>query len=199
MLVWVGASGGRGWSFGLGLVGSIYVHEMGHVAALTRHGFPATAPMFVPGLGAFVRLQQRPASAQEDARIGLAGPLWGLGAAVAAFVLALALHSPVLRAVASVGASINLFNLLPVWELDGARGLRSLSRAQRGWVCAALLAASVVGDSRMVWAVCALVFWRTLTEAGDARGDRIALRDWLVLVPALTAFASIDLPTGSTP
>lgn len=60
MFVWVGATGSRGWAFALGVVGSIYVHEMGHVAALTRHGFTATAPMFVPGFGAFVRLHQRP-------------------------------------------------------------------------------------------------------------------------------------------
>src|ERR1700689_2677115 len=39
-----------GWAFALGLVLSIYVHEMGHVSALRRYGIPATAPMFIPGL-----------------------------------------------------------------------------------------------------------------------------------------------------
>ncbi|HSR09007.1 MAG TPA: site-2 protease family protein, partial [Bryobacteraceae bacterium] len=66
-----------GWKFGLGFVLSIYVHEMGHVMALARYGIPASAPMFIPGLGAFVRLKAYPASAGEDARVGLAGPLWG--------------------------------------------------------------------------------------------------------------------------
>lgn len=46
-----------GWPFALGLVVSIYIHEMGHVDALRRYGFKATAPMFIPGLGALIRLQ----------------------------------------------------------------------------------------------------------------------------------------------
>ncbi len=38
-----------GW-FALGLVLSMYVHEMGHVACLMRYGIRASAPLFVPGL-----------------------------------------------------------------------------------------------------------------------------------------------------
>ena len=47
-----------GWKFAAGLVASIYVHEMGHVAALRRYGIAASAPMFMPGLGAFMRSKQ---------------------------------------------------------------------------------------------------------------------------------------------
>src|ERR1035437_4631322 len=46
-----------GWAFALGLVVSIYTHEMGHVAAIRRYGFPASAPMFIPGFGAFIQLR----------------------------------------------------------------------------------------------------------------------------------------------
>jgi len=42
-----------GWRFALGLVLSIYVHEMGHVAALQRYGIKATAPMFIPGFAGY--------------------------------------------------------------------------------------------------------------------------------------------------
>ena len=38
----------------LGLVLSIYVHEMGHVSVLRRYGIPASAPMFIPFLGAVI-------------------------------------------------------------------------------------------------------------------------------------------------
>ena len=69
-----------GWRFALGFVLSIYVHEMGHVAALRKYGIAATAPMFIPGFGAVVRLKQYPESPAQDARVGLAGPIWGLGA-----------------------------------------------------------------------------------------------------------------------
>jgi hypothetical protein len=66
-----------GWSLALGLILSIYVHEMGHVAALQQFGIRASFPMFIPGVGAVVRLQQHLANASEDARVGLAGPPLG--------------------------------------------------------------------------------------------------------------------------
>src|SRR5207244_8518739 len=66
-----------GWKFAFGFVVSIYIHEMGHVQALTRYGIKATAPMFIPGVGAFIRLKQYPTDRREDARVGLAGPIWG--------------------------------------------------------------------------------------------------------------------------
>ena len=74
-----------GWPLALGLVVSIYIHEMGHVAMLRRLGIGASAPMFIPGVGALVMLKQRVDDPLTDAKIGLAGPVWGLGAAVAAF------------------------------------------------------------------------------------------------------------------
>src|SRR5262249_18357837 len=58
-----------GWKFAAGLVASIYVHEIGHVAALRRYGIPASAPMFVPGIGAFIRSSQYPATPRGDARV----------------------------------------------------------------------------------------------------------------------------------
>src|SRR5256885_5819705 len=108
--------------FAFGLVLSIYIHEMGHVQALQRYGIKATAPMFIPGFGAVIRLKQYPADAREDARVGLAGPLWGLGAALAAYAVYRATGVGVWGAIAHMGALVNLFNLVPVWQLDGARG-----------------------------------------------------------------------------
>jgi Zn-dependent protease len=67
-----------------GLILSIYIHEMGHVAAIRRYGFPASAPMFIPGFGAFIQLRGVRLPPVPEARVGLAGPLYGLGAAVAA-------------------------------------------------------------------------------------------------------------------
>src|SRR6266516_2378935 len=69
-----------GWKFALGFVASIYIHEMGHVQALTRYGIKATAPMFIPGVGAFIRLKQyRPTAAKTRGsdlrdRFGAWGP-----------------------------------------------------------------------------------------------------------------------------
>jgi Zn-dependent protease len=75
-----------GWPLALGLVLSIYIHEMGHVAMLRGLGIDAGAPMFIPGVGAVVMLKQHVQDPLTDAKIGLAGPVWGLGAAIVALV-----------------------------------------------------------------------------------------------------------------
>jgi Zn-dependent protease len=133
MLAWVGIYWSLwGWKFALGMGVSIYIHEMGHVWMLRRFGIRATAPMFIPGFGALVRLQQHPTTVVEDSRIGLAGPFWGLGAAAASFGLRYATDNEFWGALAQFGAMINLFNLIPIWQLDGGRGFSSLTKGQRG-------------------------------------------------------------------
>jgi Zn-dependent protease len=120
-----------GWKFAAGFVIGIYIHEMGHVWMLRHYGMHASAPMFIPGLGAFVSLYQSPKNVAEDARIGLAGPLWGAGVAIVSAAMAVAYPASAWPAIARTTAYINLFNLTPVWMLDGGRGFRALDLQQR--------------------------------------------------------------------
>jgi Zn-dependent protease len=183
-----------GWPFALGLVLSIYVHEMGHVVALTRFGIKASAPMFLPGIGAVVRMHQYPATPREDARVGLAGPIWGLGAALAAWGLYGVFHAPVLAAIAQVGAWINLFNLLPVWQLDGGRGFRALARRERWFVAAALAAAWVLTEESLLVLLLIGAVVRAAGGKGPDRSDRRTLVEFLVLVAALSAMTLVPVP-----
>ncbi|MBI2300163.1 MAG: site-2 protease family protein [Armatimonadetes bacterium] len=178
-----------GWRFALGLVLSIYVHEMGHVLALRRYGIAATAPMFIPGFGAMIRLRERVTDPVAEARIGLAGPSYGLGAAVVCWIVALATGSPYWLAVAKVGAWINLFNLLPVWQLDGARGLRSLTRNQR-WLL--VLAAAALGCATTEGLLVLMVLLRLVQAGAQAADepDRAGLVEFLVLLAALAGLAA---------
>ena len=121
-----------GWAFALGLVVSIYIHEMGHVVELRRFGIPAGAPMFIPGLGAIIQLRGVSLPPVQDSRIGLAGPLYGLGTAIFCLALYFITGGKMWAVIAHLGGVINLFNLIPVWQLDGARGFHSLTRNQRG-------------------------------------------------------------------
>ena len=184
-----------GWKFALGLVLSLYVHEMGHVWELRRRGFPASAPMFVPGLGAVVRLKQRPASAVEDARIGLAGPIWGLGAALACALAWLATDHALLGATARVGAWINLFNLIPVWQLDGSRGFAPLSRVQRMLAAGAVIAAFLLSGEGMLLLVALVAAARCFTRDAPATGDGVALVQYVGLVAALAALCHLPVAT----
>ena len=46
-----------GWRFAFGFVVLLFVHEMGHVIQLRREGIKASAPVFIPFLGAAVWAQ----------------------------------------------------------------------------------------------------------------------------------------------
>jgi Zn-dependent protease len=178
--------------FALGLVVSIYIHEMGHVAALRRYGIAASAPMFIPGLGALVRLKQMPATPREDARVGLAGPLWGLGAAVAALAVGAATGNGFWAAIAATAAWLNLFNLMPVWQLDGSRAFASLTTTHR-WIAVGSLGAAwfIAGDGILVL-VLLVAIARAMAGGGNIQEDRGALGQYVCITIALAGIFRVS-------
>jgi Zn-dependent protease len=182
-----------GWKFALGLVASIYIHEMGHVAALRRYGIAASAPMFLPGFGAVIRMKQAPGDPRQDARVGLAGPLWGFGAALVAYAVALATAAPIWAAIAQVGAWINLFNLMPLGPLDGGRAFRTLTRPQR-WLAVATIALmwSITEEGLLVLLVLVAAL-HTATVPPAKEPDRGALLQYAALVAALSLMLLIPV------
>ncbi len=115
-----------GWQFAVLFVALLFVHELGHVVALRREGIPATAPMFIPFLGAVVGMKQLPKDAWVEAKVGLAGPVFGLVSSAAVLALGFSLDADLLRAAAYTGFFLNLFNLLPIVPLDGGRAAAAL-------------------------------------------------------------------------
>ncbi len=107
----------------------LFVHEMGHVIALRREGIPATAPMFIPFLGAVVGMKALPDDAWAEAKVGLAGPLLGSIGAAVTLGIGVALDSDLLHAAAYTAFFLNLFNLLPITPLDGGRAAAALHPA----------------------------------------------------------------------
>ena len=177
-----------GWPLALGLVLSIYIHEMGHVAMLRRLGIDAGAPLFIPGVGALVMLKQRLTDPLTDAKIGLAGPVWGLGAALAALGIYAATGAHIWMAIAQLTGFINLFNLIPIWQLDGSRGVHALARHERWVLVAAIAAALYLTEQRMLFIVGGVAAWRALQrDAGP--GDTQTLATFVVLVFALSLLA----------
>jgi Zn-dependent protease len=174
-----------GMWFALGIVLSIYVHEMGHVFVLRRFGIAATAPMFVPGLGALIRLRGQRLSPREDARIGLAGPMWGLAAALAALAGSALGGGPMWKAIAHVGAWINLFNLLPVWQLDGNRGFAALARDGRLAVAAAFVGGWMIAGDGLFFLLILVAGGRALSSDAPEANDRGALMEFIFLILAL--------------
>jgi Zn-dependent protease len=136
-----------GWWFGLGLVGLLFAHEIGHVLELRRQGIPASAPLFVPFLGAVVGMKRMPTSAWHEAQVALAGPVLGSGAAAGVWAVGAYLDSRFLVALAYVGFLINLFNLLPTVPLDGGRAVAALHPALWLVGLAGLVALEIVRPS----------------------------------------------------
>ena len=118
-----------GWRFAVGFVLLILVHELGHVFELRRQGVPASAPLFIPFLGAVVGMKQMPEDAWKEARVALAGPILGTLGSVAVWGLGEALDSPLLIALAFTGFFLNLFNLIPIVPLDGGRAVAAIHPA----------------------------------------------------------------------
>jgi Zn-dependent protease len=116
-----------GWAFAAGFVVLLLVHEMGHVIQLRREGIQASAPMFIPFMGAFVAAKSLGDDAGAEARVGLAGPVLGSLACLVPLAIWQATGNEYWQALAFVGFFLNLFNLLPVLPLDGGRAMAALS------------------------------------------------------------------------
>jgi Zn-dependent protease len=116
-----------GWTFAVGFVLLLLLHEMGHVFQLRREGVEASAPMFIPFLGAVISAKSMGDDAAAEARVGLAGPVLGSIATLVPLAIWLATGNEFWQALAYVGFLINLFNLVPVLPLDGGRAMAALS------------------------------------------------------------------------
>ncbi len=118
-----------GFPFAIGLVALLFLHEIGHVIQLRREGIKASAPLFIPFLGAVIASKSMGKDAAAEARVGLAGPLLGSIATLIPLAIWLASGNQFWRALAYIGFFLNLFNLLPIVPLDGGRAMAALSPA----------------------------------------------------------------------
>ena len=140
-----------GWKFAVGFTITIFIHEMGHYLAVKRRGLQADLPMFLPGLGAYVRWYGMGVSREDIAEIALAGPLFGLLAGLACWGLFWGTHAPVFLVLVNVTMWINLLNLIPVLGLDGAKATYALSRLQRAMVAITCVVFFALTSARDPW------------------------------------------------
>jgi len=131
-----------GAKFGIGFAVLILIHEMGHFIDIKRRGLPADMPMFLPGLGAYVKWNGLGVTLEARSAISLAGPCAG---AIAAGICYLLWHQTgygLWAALARTGAWFNALNLIPLWIFDGARATNALSKLERAVV---LVVSAAVG------------------------------------------------------
>jgi Zn-dependent protease len=116
-----------GPKFGVGFALLILIHELGHFVEIKRRGLPADMPIFLPGLGAYVRWQAMGVSQETRAAISLAGPLAGFFSAAVCALVGLEIRDAIWLALARTGAWLNILNLIPIWVLDGAGAMLPLN------------------------------------------------------------------------
>jgi Zn-dependent protease len=173
--------------FAVGFVVLIWVHEMGHVLQLRREGIPASAPMFIPFLGAFVAMKQMPKNALAEARVGLAGPVLGSLGALGAWGIFELTQEPFFLGLAYVGFFLNLFNLLPMLPLDGGRAVGALSPAFWLVGIAALVALVIVSPNPILILIAllgGLELWRRWRARNTLEGQKyyeVSTRDRLLI------------------
>jgi Zn-dependent protease len=171
--------------FGVGFAVQILIHELGHVFAVKRRGMKASLPVFLPGLGAYVRWQGLDVPMEVRAEIALAGPFFGLIAAVVCYGVFLQTHMPVFAALAHTGAWLNLINLIPVWMLDGGQAAHALSRIQRGLLLAACVIFFALTQQGVFLLVAAGMVYRMFTHDTPAEPSTRTMIFFTVLLFAL--------------
>src|SRR6202011_291351 len=127
----------------------------------------------------------------QDSRVGLAGPLYGLGAAVTALCACALTGSKLWGAVAHFGAVINLFNLIPVWQLDGSRGLRSANRNQRILIVLGAAVLWMVSSNPMLFLIAIAGVFRLFSKDAPVEGDNIGLLQFTGLLVGLSVVAAL--------
>jgi Zn-dependent protease len=164
-----------GLPFAVGFVILLFLHEIGHVIQLRREGIKASAPMFIPFLGAVISAKSMGKDAAAEARVGLAGPVLGTLASLVPLAVWLLTGSDFWRALAYIGFVLNLFNLLPVVPLDGGRAMAALSPAVWLVGLAGLIALTIFYPSPILFLI--LIFggmesWRRWKVRATPEGRR---------------------------
>ena len=153
-----------GWKFGVGFAASILIHEMGHYVDIKRRGLPAEMPVFLPGLGAYVRWQALGVTLAQRAQISLAGPLAGWLAAAVCALFYYQTHNPFWASLARAGAALNVLNLIPVWVLDGGQAANALGRTARVVLLTMAVGIWWLSGQGIYLAVAAGTVWRLFTR-----------------------------------
>jgi Zn-dependent protease len=139
------------WLWALAAVLGVFVHEYGHVLAINLLGCGPGRIRIVPFVGGVAYPRIAPPTEFKGVIIALAGPAFGLLAALPFFGAAIWTGNGFWLEGAFVVAAINLINLLPAPPLDGSKALGPALARVHPWV--ERVAIIVVGALAVVWAL----------------------------------------------
>ncbi len=131
-------------------VAALLFHEAGHVLAMKHFGYRDVSMLFIPYLGALATAHKKEATLSEKVWVSLAGPLPGLCLALI-FTIILQMgwvgtHPWVMNGMTQAIPMLlvlNLFNLLPMYPLDGGQVAELLLFSHRPYLGSAFRIAGI--------------------------------------------------------
>lgn len=115
------------WQMAIALVISVLVHESGHISALKKLKLKHSKVVFVPMVGAMIGLEDEYiTSRKKEATMAIMGPLFGTALALMMTGIWLIMPNAVIILTVFISSIMNLFNLVPIGDMDGGRVLRSI-------------------------------------------------------------------------
>lgn len=142
------------WYFAVVLMVILIFHEYGHLRAMKKCGIKTKGMYLIPFFGG-IAVGDKPDSHWHEVYISMMGPVYGLYMSGLFYITYLMTDNHFIGLVASFSALINLFNLLPVYPLDGGHVVKAIVLSmEKSWGLIALLAVSAV-----FFALCSLMGW----------------------------------------
>ncbi len=149
----------------------LLIHEFGHFAAMKLYNYQNVKLFIVPLLGAFVSGKKHSVSQKQMSIILLAGPVPGIIIGTILFMIHRSQPNETIKMLANVFIFINIFNLLPIYPLDGGRLLENLFIKNNHGI-------------RLVFTILSILFLITIITLS---GNII-----MVIIPAIMVFELIN-------
>ncbi|HUR64760.1 MAG TPA: site-2 protease family protein [Chitinophagaceae bacterium] len=126
----------------------VMIHELGHFIAMKIFRYNDLGIFFIPLLGAYVSGSKREVSQRESTIILLAGPLPSIMIGIGFYLLWLSnpyegFAGMSSNTIAQLFVVLNLFNLLPVYPLDGGQLLNRVFLNEDNWLSKAFIFLSI--------------------------------------------------------
>jgi Zn-dependent protease len=179
------------WLAAVALVGGVFVHEFGHLLVINWAGAGPSRIRIIPFFGGAATMSRAPDSDFKGVLIALAGPAFGLLAALPFWGLAELTGQRAWLAGAFYVGAMNLINLAPAAPLDGAKAFGpalarihpQLERAALVVIALVALAWAIGRGSLLFAAVIAFGALRAFMAGGSRPASRpLSLVEWLASV-----------------
>jgi len=116
-----------GLKFALGFVLLLFAHEYGHLVASRVVGLKVSSPIFIPFVGAVIRIKELPLNVKMEANVAIGGPAMGTLSALFCLAIYFWTNSMLMLVLSYTACLLNLFNLIPCDPLDGGRIAAAIS------------------------------------------------------------------------